>query len=175
VKDKGWSQASRLGIGTSIVTRAGPELIVKGVVRVQRPGGIPVYNFSVEDNRTYYVGKAFGGVWVHNMNLYPFDIRFTQGSMESTFTHGEWAGRSLDEAIEAARSLGRLPDGLSIEVMRLNDDFVTLNNRTLYVAQQAGLNRVPVTDVGHSGLNKVMKLLKDIGVPLPFGVQPRIR
>lgn len=66
VKEKGWSQASRLGIGTSIVTRAGPELTVKRITRIPRPEGVEVYNFSVEDHHTYFVGKTFGGAWVHN-------------------------------------------------------------------------------------------------------------
>jgi hypothetical protein len=141
---------------------------------LNRGTGWVVYNFEVEDHHTYFVGNAYGGVWVHSP-ICPNDIQFSQGSIGSTFTHGDWAGRPLQEAIDETKRLGRLPDGLSIEVMAVNGQFVTLNNRTLYVAQQAGLSRVAVTDVGPGGWNSLQKLLKDTTVPLPLGSQPTVR
>ncbi len=49
-----------------VITRRGPPLVVKSVTREPHPQGIPVYNFEVEGDHTYFVGKAQGGTWVHN-------------------------------------------------------------------------------------------------------------
>ncbi|MDX1931068.1 MAG: choice-of-anchor A family protein [Capsulimonadales bacterium] len=69
---KGQVKAGDLGIGTEILTRAGPPLIVAKVERVTRPEGVAVYNFEVEGDakagekaHSYFVGQA-SGVWVHN-------------------------------------------------------------------------------------------------------------
>ena len=66
VAGKGWVPAGGLAIGNAIVTRAGPALVVKSVVWARRAEGYRVYNFQVEGDHTYFVGKVQGGVWVHN-------------------------------------------------------------------------------------------------------------
>ncbi|EYF02224.1 RHS repeat-associated core domain-containing protein [Chondromyces apiculatus] len=104
----------------------------------------------------------------------PWDILFTQDSIGETFTHGDWAGRPLSEAIAETRDLGRLPEGLELKVMQLNDDWVTLNNRTLYVVQEAGLSQTHPENVGDKGLNTLNKLL-DGKAPLPYDEQPHVR
>jgi hypothetical protein len=78
----------------------------------------------------------------------------------------------MTEAVEEAKTLGHLPEGLELNVMRLNDEFVTLNNRTLLVAQEAGLLQVHPHDVGSRGLNKLNQLLD--GRP-PQQEQPTVR
>ncbi len=67
VEGKGFVLAGDLGIGTAIVTRAGPHAASK-VVSIARHIGksAAVYNFEVEDTHTYFVGQTDGGVWVHN-------------------------------------------------------------------------------------------------------------
>lgn len=54
---------------------------------------------------------------------------------------------------------------------------MTLNNRTLYVAQQAGLSNVPVNDLGPAGWNRAWAMMRDSGIegPLEFGTQPVVR
>jgi hypothetical protein len=89
--EKGYVDAEELGVGTSLVTRAGPgtsslsSLVgaspvwggasVSGNLRYnpeqvffgQRgDAGYTVYNFEVEDNHNYFVGKTNGGICVHN-------------------------------------------------------------------------------------------------------------
>ena len=61
VVDRGFVKAGELGIGTSIVTRAGPSV---QLVSVKSGAAQTVYNFEVEDYHTYFVGQ--GEVWVHN-------------------------------------------------------------------------------------------------------------
>lgn len=82
VDGKGFVKAEDLGIGTSIVTRAGPALTLSATMWSAAPysgngltlgskpqseeQGCRVYNFTVEDDHTYFVGTTGGGVWVHN-------------------------------------------------------------------------------------------------------------
>jgi hypothetical protein len=72
VQGVGFVEAGQLGIGTQIVTRAGPNLIVTGSAQQCQPEGYLVYNFEVDDDHTYFVGKASGGVWVHNATCLTF-------------------------------------------------------------------------------------------------------
>lgn len=62
VLNKGWTPARESGIGTSIVTRAGPAVQVTAVENFDRSA--KVFNFSVEDAHSYFVGS--GAAWVHN-------------------------------------------------------------------------------------------------------------
>ena len=52
VAGKGFVPAGALAIGNSIVTRAGPALVVKSVTWKRRVEGYDVYNFVVEDDHT---------------------------------------------------------------------------------------------------------------------------
>ena len=61
VVGRGFVKAGELGIGTSIVTRAGPSV----ALRVATAGKAQtVYNFEVADYHTYFVGQS--ALWVHN-------------------------------------------------------------------------------------------------------------
>ena len=69
VSGKGWVEAGDLGIGTQIVTRAGPPVVVKGVSwRRDETGRKPftVYNLTVQGDHTYFAGTLDGGAWAHN-------------------------------------------------------------------------------------------------------------
>jgi len=57
VVGKGFVEAADLGIGSQVVTRAGPPLVVKDVTVTSRREGYTVYNL-VEGNHTYFVGTA---------------------------------------------------------------------------------------------------------------------
>jgi hypothetical protein len=61
VDGKGFVAAASLGVGTQIVTRAGPCLTVTAVEeRHGAKGGYPVYNFVVPGDHTYFVGSLDG-------------------------------------------------------------------------------------------------------------------
>ena len=78
VQGQGWVEAGSVGIGTSIVSRAGPALQVTGLTWEKNKaeelaagtgssfGGYTVYNLTVEGDHTFFVGAAGGGTWVHN-------------------------------------------------------------------------------------------------------------
>ena len=87
VKGKGFVPAGALAIGNSIVTRAGPPLVVKSVTWKRRTEGYNVYNFVVEDDHSYFVGKANGGAWVHNPRYY-----WPEGYKTKGITHSEAYG-----------------------------------------------------------------------------------
>ena len=79
VQGQGWVEAGSVGIGTSIVTRAGPALQVTDLTWEKNKaeelaagsagssfGGYTVYNLTVDGDHTFFVGAAGGGTWVHN-------------------------------------------------------------------------------------------------------------
>ena len=79
VQSQGWVEAGSVGIGSSIVSRAGPALQVTGLTWEKNKaqelvagspnssfGGYTVYNLTVEDDHTFFVGTSGGGTWVHN-------------------------------------------------------------------------------------------------------------
>jgi hypothetical protein len=93
---------------------------------------------------------------------------FSQRNYGRTFEHGPWKGRLLEEAVELASKLGCLPAGLTLDVMMVNGEWVTLANRTLAVARMANLSQVAINDVGPSGLNKLQKLLRGSDLLTPI-------
>jgi len=91
VDGRGFVQAGDLGIGTSIVTRAGPALTLSAASWSALPApatglalgggqssgsaqGYRVYNLRVEDDHSYFVGTAHGGTCVHNAD-YPIVLK----------------------------------------------------------------------------------------------------
>ncbi len=67
VQGKGWVSATELKAYDIVATATGDEVVLEKQV-VDEP--IDVYNFSVANNQSYFVGDA--GVWVHNVNC--FDV-----------------------------------------------------------------------------------------------------
>ena len=100
----------------------------------------------------------------------PRTIYFTQNSISDHFQADkwvpqEWRGRPIQEAVEEAKTLGKLPDGLVVNAVRLGDGrWFTLNNRTLYVACLA-MVQVHPKDAGNSGTQKMNELLRNSGLP----------
>jgi len=90
VQGQGWVEAGSLGIGTSLVSRAGPALQVTDLTWEKNKaeelaagtgssfGGYTVYNLTVEDDHTFFVGSAGGGTWVHNVCNVTWPGTFTE-------------------------------------------------------------------------------------------------
>ncbi len=67
VAGAGFVEADQLSIGSQIVTRAGPNLVISKIEK--KTATVPVYNFVVQDFHSYFVGEpgaTGGGAWVHN-------------------------------------------------------------------------------------------------------------
>ncbi|MDX1931075.1 MAG: Hint domain-containing protein [Capsulimonadales bacterium] len=100
---RGQVKAGDLGIGTEILTRAGPPLVVAKVERVTRPEGVAVYNFEVEGDakagekaHSYFVGQASGGAWVHNGCTFVVWVAEPRGTgSAAVFEDGAMGARSL--------------------------------------------------------------------------------
>jgi len=115
------------------------------------------------------------------LGLYdPFDFQFTQESIGKTFNQGKWEGRSVEEAIQEAKRTGKLPEGLELKFERImtgqGEVWATLNNRTLYVAQQANLTNINAVDMNGKGINQFNKLVSAEGGGIQErGVSPEVR
>ncbi|EAZ9183329.1 type IV secretion protein Rhs, partial [Salmonella enterica] len=108
----------------------------------------------------------------------PFDLWFTQDTISDVFTQGPWKGRTVAEAIEETKILNRLPEGLQISYEKIimpngQEVYATLNNRTTYVAQQAGIENINAIDKNGKGINTYNKLT-DGGSRLPTPDQPDV-
>jgi len=71
VVEKGWVAAADLEIGDKVPQQNSGFAIVEATYREEKPNGVPVYNFEVEDYNTYYVaahGARGPPVLVHNCN-----------------------------------------------------------------------------------------------------------
>ena len=80
---RGAVELGKLGVGTQIITRAGPTLIIASLVRHDYPSGILVYNFEVQNDHAYFVGTANGGIWVHNCGwTSPGGLEYETGSSQ---------------------------------------------------------------------------------------------
>jgi hypothetical protein len=68
--------------------------------------------------------------------------------------------------VEEASSLGQLPEGLTLNASWVNDTMVAANNRTLWVAQQAGVENISVSGLDSNSVAKtVMTHLTESGGP----------
>ena len=77
VPHKGFVPLGQLSVGTQVVTRQEPAVVIASLETHHYPNGIPVYNFQVQDDHSYFVGQANGGLWVHT-SCWP---RITHGSL----------------------------------------------------------------------------------------------
>ncbi len=118
VPGEGWTEAGRLGVGTSIVTRAGPNAGKAGfgetgtarVLSVVRHGSrrVTVCNFTVENTHTYFVATANGGIWAHNTCTTPTGfgaLKDVPEMIEAPMrpTQPAVSGPKIDEMVEIMR------------------------------------------------------------------------
>ena len=74
-------------------------------------------------------------------------VRFAQRGVSSTFRHGEFAGRAIDDVAAGLRSGAISPGQLPIQTITRDGVTYTLNNRSLMALRQAGLEPTVVRDV----------------------------
>ena len=112
-------EAGSLGIGTSIITRAGPLMTVANITWKRDTsaelaarsgiGSATVYNLTVEHDHTFFVGTTGGGTWVHNACYteaseqhvneagHSFESPYQEG--QSKFYEGEGGQKFTDEVV----------------------------------------------------------------------------
>ena len=116
---RGAISLSKLGIGTQIVTRAGPPLVIVTLVHHRYPHGVTVYNFEVEGDHTYFVGTANGGAWVHNACGPELENAFKGPVSERQFVVDPY-GNTIP--IEPGEQLTGSPNGRYMQVRDANGD-----------------------------------------------------
>lgn len=162
VVGKGWTHARDLHVGMHLQSQDGKSLCIEEVEKIDLAEPEDTYNFEVSEVHNYFAGTATMAVLVHNAefreSVYyvdPWDIAFSRNPdyIKGTDTFGR-AGletTTLNEAVEKSRQLGRMMDGLAIEVdwrvdysLEPAEFWQSANNRTLWVAQETGLREIPV-------------------------------
>jgi len=165
-----WISARDLKPGMELTRLDGTIALVSsiGFEKLSQPEA--TYNFEVEEDHNYFAGTAGCTVLAHNTD--PSSILFSRNpaaiNASTTFEHGPWANRTLGEAVAEAQRLGRLPDGLRLNATWHGEamDMVAANNRTLWVAQQAGLRNVSVQGLESGKVAKtVMNHIIESGGP----------
>ncbi len=156
--------AGQLEIGEQFRTVTGQSATLTKIHPHRGPPEM-VFNLEVDGQHVYHVANS--GLLVHN--VCPMNIAFSRPvAPGEVFKNGDWAGRSVDEAIAEASRTGRLPEGLELHADLINDQWVAANNRTLYVAQQAGLVQVHPTR-GSGVINSILKHFSGNGTGGPVG------
>jgi len=141
-----WVEAADLRPGDLIRNIDGSYGEVNGMRIVEREQAM--FNLTVDEAHTFFVGD---GQWlVHNCNptienarvidnppgvVDPNTIRFTQDSIGKNFKNGN----SLQNTVEGLQTGTISPEFEPIRVFQVGDQIFTLDNRRLYVFQQAGL------------------------------------
>lgn len=64
VKDQGWTAARELQTGDVLVCKVGETIVHETMATGKKEA---VYNLTVADDRTYFVGNEDAAVWVHNL------------------------------------------------------------------------------------------------------------
>ncbi|BCM91914.1 hypothetical protein IAD21_03792 [Abditibacteriota bacterium] len=102
--------AGHVAIGTSIQTRAGPELDLKALTHNNE--NRTVFNFTVADFHTYFVGKSpHHALWVHNANPDSYPLN---DANESNLPHDSDAGDGLADH-DASADVGKTPGSLDFD------------------------------------------------------------
>lgn|GEM_PF-370245 len=173
---RGWVVAEELSTGDRLMDALGNQNPISSIATESRD--TPTLNLSVDHHHTYFVVAGTMPILVHNVD--PWDVQFSrQVSPGEVFQHGPWAGRTVAEAVTEARNLGRLPSGLEFNASRYvtpegAEAIAAINNRTLFVAQEAGLPHInPVNDVDSAkafgAMQKQLSLASKKGGPgVPF-------
>jgi hypothetical protein len=96
-------------------------------------------------------------------------IRFGQQGISSTFRHGEFAGKTIEEVVAGIRSGAIKIDQLPIQVITRDNITYTLNNRSLMAIRQAGMEPTVVKNVtGNAFFEKQLtERLGEMGRNLP--------
>lgn len=121
VPAKGWTEACELRAGDVLYTVNGEYVVVEQVQHEILEEPITVYNFSVEDNHTYFVGDK--SLCVHNTCL--------TEKMINLLKEDGWS----DDIIEAIRKNGTRSEEVAETLRRCNLTEATINGRKTLIQE----------------------------------------
>ena len=81
------------------------------------------------------------------LNAAPSGIRFGQKGVSSSFRHGEFAGRSIDDVAVGLRNGTISPNQLPIQTVTRDGVQIAVNNRSLLALRKAGLEPTIIKNV----------------------------
>ena len=152
--EQNWIDAGKLTLDSILLSRYDNNLSILNLREYEEQA--TVYNLTVNNNHTYFVGRD--GVLGHNsgceyFKLSPHKIRFTQDSIKQEFKNGRG---SLEDTIRGLRSGSISPDNFpAIRILEHNGQLWSLDNRRLYVFQQAGIKiKTEVVFMKNEGIRK---------------------
>jgi hypothetical protein len=129
-----WVPAGDLEVNEKVRTIDGTATLTH---KSKRPSRETVYNLEVHRSHAYHVSQF--AILAHNTGITCLDaktIRFTQDSIASRFKNGN----SLADTIAALKSGALKPGDLPpIRIFERDGKLWTLDNRRLYVFQEAGI------------------------------------
>lgn len=104
-------------------------------------------------------------------------IQFAQKGISSTFRHGEFAGKSINEVARGLASGTIKANQLPIQTVTRDGITYTLNNRSLMALRQAGQSPTVIKDMtGNPAAEKLLtQRLKELGGKLPDAFVPTVR
>lgn len=141
---KGWGKAQDLVEGEVLAT-ATSDLTIRRVQRINQP--LKVYNFSVANDHTYFVGEY--GLWVHNMNK-PCDID-KEIESEAPRKADDLAGGPLENATRVSGRF-QLEGGPPNGVLYRSDNQNNITSYIVYDDVGNAVKRVDVTGAAHNGI-----------------------
>ena len=175
---RGWIATEDLTRNDMLYNRFGEPVSISSIA--EQSMDTATFNLSVDETHTFFVLAGRVPVLVHNID--PWEIAFSRPvDAAETFQHGSWKGRSLAEAVAETRALGRLPTGLQLNAAKFftpagEELIVAINNRTLFVAQEAGLAHVhPVNDMNSARAEAALKKQRDLAIKHGGSGQPFLR
>jgi Pretoxin HINT domain len=151
---RGWVNAEDLTTADFLNGDHGERIQISSIAFESRE--TKTFNLSVEKEHTFFVLVGQQPVLVHNTD--PWDMLYSHPLSENpTLAHGPYAGKTVNEVAAIVRELGYLPEGLEMHAVRQATDgrWITLNNRTLLIAQRANIPSVHPIDDGAEGFNKL--------------------
>jgi len=104
-------------------------------------------------------------------------VRAAQKSVSSTFRHGEFAGKTIDEVASGLRSGAISPDRLPLQTITRDGITYTLNNRSWVALREAGLAPTILKDVTGNAFfeRQLTQRLKELGGHVGPDFVPKIR
>ena len=107
-------------IGDRFLSKNGTIVLAKSVEIKDFPEGVYVYNLSVKDDHTYFVGTLEGGIWVHNTNCFPPALTEKLGEIFAQY-HPR-SGQCAEGAVEAYKAIKKAQPNIELEPIAIVDD-----------------------------------------------------
>ena len=134
VEGGGTVPLGKLEVGAKVVTHTGTA-VVKSLKHEEHPEGVPVYNFEVEDDHTYFVGKS--SAWVHNDCEYaPLKFLHSNPAVQNPSGYAFWRNKTTQEIIQSLKPGA----GNNISLVTKSDGTILNGNTRCRILQERGVD-----------------------------------